>query len=73
MRGLYASPSCCHPPPCADIRLDAPIHGTLTANFRGSCQMVDLAARMQRLRSFVYVSTCYVNINKAQGTRVEER
>jgi hypothetical protein len=35
--------------------------------------MANLAARMQRLRSFVYVSTCYVNINKPKGAKVEER
>ncbi|GBF97098.1 hypothetical protein Rsub_10109 [Raphidocelis subcapitata] len=57
----------------ADIRLDAPIHDTLLANYRGSCAMARLVARMPRLRSFVYVSTCYVNINKPQGFKVEER
>ena len=57
----------------ADIRLDAPIHDTLTANFRGSSAMENLASRMQRMRSFVYVSTCYVNINHAPGSHIEER
>lgn len=56
-----------------DIRLDAPIHDTLTANYRGSCAMAQLGARMRRMRSFVYVSTCYVNINKPPGSHVEER
>lgn len=57
----------------ADIRLDAPIHETLQANFRGSLCMTRLVARMAKLRSFVYVSTCYVNINKAPMSQVEER
>jgi len=56
-----------------DIRLDAPIHETLQANFRGSLCMTRLVARMAKLRSFVYVSTCYVNINKAPMSQVEER
>jgi NAD(P)-dependent dehydrogenase (short-subunit alcohol dehydrogenase family) len=60
------------PPPPPDIRLDAPIQTTLRANYRGSCAMTRLAARMARLRSYVYVSTCYVNINKPPGFRVEE-
>jgi hypothetical protein len=61
------------PPLTPDIRLDAPIHDTLRANYLGSCAMTRLAARMPCLRSYVYVSTCYVNINKPQGTLVEER
>lgn len=35
--------------------------------------MASLASRMRRLRSFVYVSTCYVNINRAKNAMVEER
>ncbi|GBF91008.1 hypothetical protein Rsub_03863 [Raphidocelis subcapitata] len=57
----------------ADIRLDAPIHDTLQANYLGSCAMTRLASRMARIRSYVYVSTCYVNINKAPHSNVDER
>jgi hypothetical protein len=35
--------------------------------------MTRLAARMRRMRSYVYVSTCYVNINKPPGSHIEER
>jgi hypothetical protein len=35
--------------------------------------MTDLVSRMPKLRSFVYVSTCYVNINKPPNSQVEER
>lgn len=59
------------PPP--DIRLDAPIHQTLSSNYQGSCRVVSLAARMLRLRSIVHLATCYTNINKPPGTSVEER
>ncbi|GBF91009.1 hypothetical protein Rsub_03864 [Raphidocelis subcapitata] len=57
----------------ADIRLDAPIQTTLKANYSGSRAVVALAARMKRLRSVVYLATCYVNINKPPGFEVEER
>ncbi|KIZ05743.1 hypothetical protein MNEG_2214 [Monoraphidium neglectum] len=57
----------------ADIRLEAPIQDTLTANYRGTLSIVRLAARMRRLRSFVYISTCYSNMNRPRGSLVEER
>ncbi|KAI8471567.1 MAG: male sterility protein-domain-containing protein [Monoraphidium minutum] len=57
----------------ADIRLEAPIQDTLTANYRGTLSVVRLAARMQRLKSFVYISTCYANMNRPRGSLVEER
>jgi hypothetical protein len=34
---------------------------------------VRLAARMARLRSLCYISTCYTNINRPRGTLVEEK
>lgn len=60
-------------PTPADIRLEAPIHDTLHANYVGSLAMVNLAARMTRLRSFTYISTCYTNMNRPRGTHVEEK
>ena len=32
-----------------------------------------LAARMPRLRSLTYISTCFTNINRPRGSRVDER
>ena len=34
--------------------------------------MADLAASMPRLQAFIYVSTCYVNAHRPQGSHVEE-
>ena len=56
-----------------DIRLEAPIRETLNANYVGSLAVLRLAARMARLRSFVYISTCYTNMNRPRGSHVEER
>ncbi|KAI8477069.1 MAG: male sterility protein-domain-containing protein [Monoraphidium minutum] len=57
----------------ADIRLEPHIHETLRSNYLGSIAAAQLAAAMPRLRSFVYVSTCYVNINRPRGSLVEEK
>ena len=35
-------------------------------------EMATLAASMPRLQAFVYVSTCYVNAHRPQGSHVEE-
>ncbi|GBF96748.1 hypothetical protein Rsub_09490, partial [Raphidocelis subcapitata] len=55
------------------IRLDAPIHETLTANYVGALAVVRLSERMRRLRSLCYISTCYTNMNRPRGSLVEER
>lgn len=57
----------------ADIRLEAPIRETLNANYVGSLAVMRLAAGMDRLRSFTYISTCYTNMNRPRGSHVEER
>ncbi|KAI8467766.1 MAG: male sterility protein-domain-containing protein [Monoraphidium minutum] len=57
----------------ADIRLEVAIHDTLAANFLGTKRVLELAARLPRLRAMVHVSTAYVNINNAPGTTVYER
>ena len=35
-------------------------------------EIADLAASMPRLQAFIYVSTCYVNAHRTQGSHVEE-
>ena len=50
-----------------------PIRTTLEANYAGGLRVLDLAARLPRLRSYVHLSTCYVNINNPPGTVIEER
>ena len=35
-------------------------------------EIADLAASMPRLQAFIYVSTCYVNAHRPQGSHVEE-
>ena len=35
-------------------------------------EIANLAASMPRLQAFIYVSTCYVNAHRPQGSHVEE-
>lgn len=43
----------------ACVRFDDPMKSTLVTNLRGTAEMVKLAKEMDKLQSFVYVSTAY--------------
>lgn len=50
----------------------SPLTLNCRANFLGTEQLLQLASRMPHLRSFVYVSTYYVNNFKPYNTAVPE-
>ncbi|KAF6257117.1 male sterility protein-domain-containing protein [Scenedesmus sp. NREL 46B-D3] len=56
----------------ASIGLEADVQATLHCNFLGTQRLLQLAARMARLRCFLHVSTAYVNMNLDKGTTVDE-
>lgn len=56
----------------ASIELEADVQNTLRANYLGTKRLLDIAARMKKLRAFVHVSTAYVNVNKPKHSSVDE-
>eukprot|EP00775_Hariotina_reticulata_P008751 gene8751-8931_t len=56
----------------ASIELDAPIQKTLRNNYIGTKQLMEVAASMPNLCSFVHVSTYCVNNNRPHNSTVQE-
>ena len=57
----------------ADIRLEVDIHSALTANYKGTAAVLQLAQGCSRLRALVHTSSCYVNMNQPRSSVVDSR
>ncbi|WIA40444.1 hypothetical protein OEZ86_013801 [Tetradesmus obliquus] len=57
----------------ADIRLEADIQETLTANFEGTRTVLELAAAAGHLKALVHVSSAFVNMNQPRSSIVDEQ
>lgn len=56
----------------ADIRLEADIQETLTANFEGTRAVLELAGATCNLRGIVHVSSAFVNMNMPRTSTLDE-
>lgn len=66
----HARTCACRPP--RPRRLEVGIQELLTANYRGTQQLLQLAAGCDRLAAFVHVSSAYTNMNAVPGSLVKE-
>ncbi|KAF8055926.1 fatty acyl-CoA reductase [Scenedesmus sp. PABB004] len=57
----------------ADIRLEADIQETLTANFEGTRTVLELAAAAGHLKALVHVSSAFVNMNQPRSSIIDEQ
>lgn len=57
----------------ASIELEADVQNTLKCNYLGSKCLLQLAAKMTSLKSYVHVSTAYVNVNLPENSSIDER
>jgi nucleoside-diphosphate-sugar epimerase len=59
-----------HPP--SPLSPSLGIHELLTTNYEGTRQLLQLSRSLPHLASFVHVSSAYTNINRPQGSLVQE-
>uniref|UniRef100_A0A383VYV1 Fatty acyl-CoA reductase n=1 Tax=Tetradesmus obliquus TaxID=3088 RepID=A0A383VYV1_TETOB len=57
----------------ADIRLEADMQETLSANFEGTRKVLELAAAAGHLKALVHVSSAFVNMNQPRSSIVDEQ
>ena len=57
----------------ASIRFDQPISEIMLTNFASTAHLLELAAKMENLKCFTYMSTAYVNSNQARHSVIEEK